>query len=514
MQAPLSNEASTSAARRRWQIGIALTLLALGAASFFRPRHAPEAAVNADTRAVSAPAPRSRALRRAAPPSLPDAPEANVSPMIKGVVLGADGAPVAGAAVVARTFQVAGNVPMTMGEVQADEQGRFELRVPEGAYYIHASREGYGPTFAQAQSGDEVSLVLPKSGVVEGHVHDPDGKPLTHFTVDIVTMAPEGSAALAPMWSRTFDSPDGSFRVTELPAWAVTIRATAPGYAPAFSAPVQAPAGKTSSVELSMSSGCTVEGTVQDGSGTALPEVFLDAEARKGAGSMVEVSMDSASQAKSDMTGHFRLEHVPTGQVSIRAYDGANAVTTVHLDIKECGSVAPVKVTMSPGGSIAGIVRDADGKPVAGARLSAITRATGFVTTFSDAEGRFRFDQLPPSAVNVEVHHGQQQAQVSVMVEENKVAEPEIKLPPRGDGVLAGRVTAGGKALGGAQVAAVAALGDGLNTFYATTAEDGSYQLTGVPAGSYLVQVASTMVFDKAKVQQNDTVTVNLELNK
>jgi len=517
MESPNLHDTSLSRSARRWLLGGSLVPLALILFWCFRPSAAPDAKVEPEARGASAPrAPyQNRALFPGTPGS-PVEPKADTTPVIRGVLLGDDGAEVAGATVVAKTFEVAGNLATTVSSALSDEHGRFELRLQNGTYYIHAAKEGYGPTFVQARSGDDVSLVMTKSGIVEGHVRDERGAPVTRFTIDVISVTTDDSAAIAPLWSKTFDSPDGTFRVTELPSWKVTIRATASNYAPAFSPAVGVDPAKTRAVDLTMSPGCTVEGTVEDKSGVPLPGVFLDAESRKVSGAMLETSMDSASQAQSDMNGRFRLEHVPTGPVLIRAYDGANAVTTAKLQISDCSAIEPVKLAMSDGGGISGVVHLPDGAPLAGVRLSVSQRSLGFVSAVSDAEGRFRFDRLPPGVVRLEAQHEGKQAIMFMPVKDGEILERDVTLFGGGAGEVTGRVTAGGKPLGGARVMAVTNHGSetGVDTRHVTTAEDGSYRFSGLPDGHYMVQVVSTMSFASAHVVADKAATVDLDVAK
>src|SRR5262249_55466343 len=161
------------------------------------------------------------------------------TPPIRGTVYDMEGSTVAGASVVATSFESAGNVATPASSTLTDKHGRFELHVPDGLYYLHGDKEGYGPSAVIAQSGDDVGVVLPRSGVVQGHVYDDRGQPIRQFTIDVVTVAPEDLASPPPLWSKRFDSPDGSFSVNRLPAWGGLLRASTPGYAPGFSSPVK-----------------------------------------------------------------------------------------------------------------------------------------------------------------------------------------------------------------------------------------------------------------------------------
>lgn len=516
MQAPISPQKTPSTPPRwtRWSAPLLLAALAAGV-MIARSRHeqALPGKASPGGREKAGMSYENRALWRSPAPS-PEQPEARRAPVITGIIYGIEGEPIAGARVLAGTFQVAGNIPTTAGSAESDEHGRFELRLPEGSYYVNADKPGYGPSMIQAHSGDTVSLVLPKSGAVEGHVYDERHAPVKHFTIDVVTVTPDIVAATPPLFSKTFDSPDGSYRIDQLPGFSVAVRATSADKAPAYSAPMMIPAAKTRQLDLVLSEGCAVTGTVEDKKGNPLPAVFVDAEARMSVGSMMESSAESSSQAKSDMQGHFRLDHVPTGQVLVRAYDGANAVTTTSVDVSSCEGMEPVKLVMSDGGSIAGVVRGDDGAPLPNVRLMVMHKSIGFVNTLSDAGGRFRFDQIPPAVVRLEVQQGGQHLARMVSVKDEAVTEQDITLVGKGQGEIRGRVTAGGRALAGAQVMISSNYGadKGMGTYYAVTGEDGSYRQPSLPAGDYVIIVSSTLKVSSARIEPGRTETVDLDI--
>src|SRR5262249_13074965 len=159
----------------------------------------------------------------------------------------------------------------------------------------NASADGHGPASVMARTGDTVSMMLPESGVVEGHVRDERGEPVRHFAVDVIIALAGGVPASPPVWSKTFDSTDGSFRLAQHPVWAVVIRATADGYAPAFSDQVSLNPKATAKLDMTLPRGCVLAGTVKDKKGTPLPRVFVDAESRLVEGELTELAMHAAA---------------------------------------------------------------------------------------------------------------------------------------------------------------------------------------------------------------------------
>ncbi|WP_437278906.1 carboxypeptidase-like regulatory domain-containing protein [Sorangium sp. So ce375] len=453
---------------------------------------------------------RNRALLRGAAPAA--RPEAR--PTISGRVYGTDGNTLGGATVAAMTFEVAGNVLSTVGSVKSDDTGRFELALPDGTYQLSASLEGYGTTATTALPGEAVSIVLPKSGVIEGRVLDERGEPVRRFSIDVLSTVTAETPATPPLFSRTFESPDGSFRIDQLPSWDVIVRATAAEFAPAFSTNLSVRPGDVEKMDLTLSKGCTLTGQAVDASGAPLAGVYVDAESLFAVGEMSSLAMEAAAQAQTEDDGLFSLPNVPKGTIAVRAYDGSNAVRTVEIEVSSCDGLQPVKLVMSSGGSISGVARDADGKPVAGARLTLMHRPIGFVNTVSDEEGRFLFEQVPPGELRVMMRRGDEAMLVGIAIEEGKSAQQDISFAPRGTGEIRGRVTVGGKPFPGARLMMATPIGDdgAIGMYHPVTAEDGSFRVSGLPAGGYIVNVESTSIGTSARVKSGEVTTADLQV--
>ncbi|WP_437484967.1 carboxypeptidase-like regulatory domain-containing protein [Sorangium sp. So ce1014] len=452
---------------------------------------------------------RNRTLVRRSPEARPEA-----RPTISGQVYGTDGSAVAGATVVAMAFEIAGNVLSTAASAKSDDSGRFELTLPEGMYQLSASVEGYGTSATTAHTGQTVGLVLPKSGAIEGRVLDERGEPVQRFAIDVLSAATEEDPASPPLFSRMFESPDGSFRIAQLPSWQIFVRAAAADHAPTFSSPVTVRSGDVEKMELTLSKGCTLTGRAVDPSGAPQPGVFVDAESLIAAGEMSNIALEAAAQAQTEDDGSFVLSNVPKGKIAVRGYDGANAVSTLNVDAADCDGLAPLNLVMSPGGSLSGVVRGADGEPRAGVWLSLLHRAIGFVSTVSDAEGRFHFDQIPAGAIRLLAQLDGRSKLINFSISEGKEMKQDITLPPEGTGELRGRVTAGGKPLQGVRVelATLLVSDETIAMYYPVTAEDGSFRVSALPPGAYMVSVGSTITGGAVRVKPGEVATMDLNV--
>jgi hypothetical protein len=374
--------------------------------------------------------------------------------------------------------------------------------------------KGYGPASVTARTGDTVSVMLPETGVIEGHVKDERGAPVQRFAIDVIIAVPGDAPASPPVWSKRFESVDGSFRIDELPVWQAVIRATAEGYAPAFTEQLSLAPKTHGTVDLTLARGCVLTGTVKDKSGTPLPKVFVDAESQLAAGELTDLAMHAAAQGQSDAAGSFRLENVPKGKVIVRGYDASNAVTTATVQIVDCEKVAPVELLMSPGGNITGVARGGDDKPLAFARLSLMSRSLGYVNVMSDKEGRYRFEDIPAGQARIELSYQGQSTLTFVKVTEGEDTTQDISLFAAGKGELRGRVTASGRPLAGARLMIASAHQPryDLGVYNPVTDQDGNYQVSGLTPGAYLVTVLTIPKGKPAQIKGDESVTVDMDV--
>src|SRR5262249_33461508 len=153
-------------------------------------------------------------------------------------------------------------------------------------------------------------------------------------------------------------------------------------------------------------------------------------------GSAMDPTLQTSTQAQSEDDGSFTLAHVPKGAVLVRGYDGSFAVSSVTVDVRDCDKLSPVKLVMGTGGVITGVARGGDGKPIAGALVSASDRSLGFVNPQSDGEGRFRLESIPAGAVRIELEHQGQRALRYVELKDGETVTQDLSLYATGDGEL------------------------------------------------------------------------------
>lgn len=496
--------------RRRWPLLLLVVAIPIIAYLIFRPKGQDEPPARG-SQAVASKTPRyeNRGLWRAS-----GQPRQRAAP-VAGTVYDETGRPIEGVVVSATTFQIAGNQAHVAGRAKTDVRGRFELPLADGSYYLNADKDGYGSTLALAHSGDDIGIVLLTSGSISGTVKDERGRPVTRFTIDVIGPSTDDMAAPAPFISKRIESADGSFRITQLPDRPMYLRAVAEGYAPSFSDPLKVAKDGAHEVHMVMTKGCVLTGVVEDAEGRPVSEVLVDAELRKSAGVIGDTSIDAASKDETDAEGQFRLENVTPGNVLVRAYDGTHAPAALPVQIEKCEDVQPIHIRMSAGGQLTGMVKDADGKAVPGIKLVLMNRAIGFVNTFSDAEGRYRFEKLPTGSMRVEAHRGLERAAGQLHVDDGKTTEMDLVFSPAGQGEISGRVAAGDTPVQGMQLLVARAAGGGLiNMHYPVTGPDGTYRVTGLPDGVYGVLVSSLNLVSSAYLKEGSRETVSFDVSK
>src|SRR6185295_3294687 len=184
-------------------------------------------------------------------------------------------------------------------------------------------------------------------------------------------------------------------------------------------------------------------------------------------------------------------------------------------EVHDCDSVPPVKVVMSPGGSVTGVARNADGTPLAGGRVTVTDRSVGFINVGTDAEGRFRFDDLPAShALRIELEHQGRRSLNWVEVKEGETSNQDMTLFGGGNGELRGRVTAGGKPLAGMRLAAIANRGrtEGIDMYFPVTGADGTFRLPSILEGAYLLSVMASTQGRGVQVKANEVTSVDFDV--
>jgi len=158
-----------------------------------------------------------------------------------------------------------------------------------------------------------VSLRLKPPGAIEGVVVDDRGRPLGSYAVSIESFSAALNGRAGFRGPKSFDDPGGAFRLENLQAGRFVLTATSPGKAPTRSDSIEVQGGATTrGVRIVLTAGGTVVGHVYDDHHAPLAGVDLRFDS-------VSSTVESASIAKSDESGQYRLEGAPQGPFTLRA---------------------------------------------------------------------------------------------------------------------------------------------------------------------------------------------------
>ena len=315
---------------------------------------------------------------------------------ITGVVLDAEGGkPAAGAEVVLLDPPKPGEDhyygPLPLHKLKADADGRFTFAgLAPGWYRVWANLEARS---SRKHSHRGVAVTVPEAGDGPKPV-DLVLSPAPTVTVRVLddkTGEPIAGAKVEPGWS---DLPDGFAtdaqgvaRVRPLTPerWRIDVRADAYAKAERW---VNLENGGDADETFRLAPGGDLEGTIRDPEGKPLAGVGLSA---REAGGRFQIDY-----VKTDAQGRYRLRNLPLSalEIGLSKDDYGRKEVAAQLD----GPHGTLDVTLPPrpdGGSIVGVVRDAQGKPIAGATLKNMGGSSNEIREVkTDADGRFRMDDL------------------------------------------------------------------------------------------------------------------------
>ncbi|MDI5965687.1 MSCRAMM family protein [Streptantibioticus silvisoli] len=207
-----------------------------------------------------------------------------------------------------------------LGRALTGADGRFELSAPEpGAYVLIAAAEGHRPqATAVIAGGEQVThdIVLAGNGGLSGVVRaEAGGQPVSGAIV--VVTDPSGEV-LATAKTGT----NGDFAFGELPDGTFTVAVNAAGYRPT-ALPVETGARGTGRLEVALSAGARLQGTVRGG-----PDHRPMRDARV---TLVDADGDVAATATTGEDGRYVFTDLPAGDYTLIASGYPPATTPVGL---------------------------------------------------------------------------------------------------------------------------------------------------------------------------------------
>jgi protocatechuate 3,4-dioxygenase beta subunit len=383
-------------------------------------------------------------------------------------------------------------------QARSEADGSYVLAGLEaGTYALFVSAPGFGgasrgEVFA-GTTGGEADFVLDAVGTVTGVVVDDKSRSVESYAVsfDSKDSRHDGRGRRGQL----VNAADGRFEVDVGPGeYVATISSDDHGE------------GIVPNVRVT--SGATTDvGQVRLGNGGLLRGVVVTTDGAPVAGAAVQAGRSEAyfngmNQAQSDANGSFGMRGLPAGKIDVLAQHPSFADGhAAGIDIDPAKGYSETKIVLGRGGRIEGFARRRDGSPLAGAsvwfepaRIEGREILSGSLRQPVGFDGSFSIERVPPGHGNVVLSSHAERDQNNrsshaVPVEIREGETTSLDLVSR-DVQVSGRVSRAGIAAPGVRLRLSGRWPAHANGS-ATTAEDGTYSLTGTAGPATLAITAA-----------------------
>ncbi|HYT26219.1 MAG TPA: carboxypeptidase regulatory-like domain-containing protein, partial [Actinomycetota bacterium] len=364
-------------------------------------------------------------------------------------------------------------------------------------------REGVGAP------ADGLEIVLPSPGRISGRVVDAQTQtPVTDFQVSFAPDRSSGGGGFGPGGGgrgggggragllaalgggrgdrQALHTDDGGFVLDDVPAGAWEVVVQAEGYQTARVGGITLDeGGKRDGVDVRLRRGASIQGQVLDAnSGQPVLDAAITLRRPGGAGAPA-LAADGDARTNSD--GRFAVAGLAAGSYTVMARHPDYADNSALVDVKDAPVTADLR--LAPGGSVGGTVLSETNAPLPGATVTlgaggGLGRGAAFAggqTTISDDSGRFRFTHVTAGRYAVAASLRSRQTTPVELVLQAGEARENLVLSLGAGARIHGVVSGLPSSLRG-NVNVSASGPDGYFTS-ARAATDGSYEVSGAPAG-------------------------------
>ena len=424
---------------------------------------------------------------------------------IQGRVRTAAGAPVPGASIGAYDDEA------NEAAARSDDDGSFVLAgLRPNPYELEVRATGFATLRKQLSPGPEpVDLVLSPGGAIAGLVVEEGDRPVDSYRV---AARADSANRRREETARSVASSDGRFLLEDVAEGSYVLQVLAPERSPGSASGIKVAAGRTTDVgTIRLGRGGIVRGTVVDSGGGGVAGATVKAV---GPGDGRQRWMDLNSTV-TDAAGGFEVLGVAPGNATVGASHPQYAPAETSVVVEPAKGPSEVRLTLSQGGRIEGLVRRREGTPLAGLTISIFSPTRRAFTSgiasnvMTGTDGSFVLEHVPPGNVVVEVMaEAGPSAMVGTLSRSVDVREGEtsrVELVQR-EIVVSGHTSRSGAPLPGVRLeltgqdsstmhfagggGGVPAAG-GLQHQRAVSADDGSYALIVDEPGRFEVMAAS-----------------------
>jgi protocatechuate 3,4-dioxygenase beta subunit len=407
------------------------------------------------------------------------------------------------------------------GEATTGADGKATLRgVGPTWHIVEAAAPGFAPEAALVEGAgrgatQRTTIELKRGAPVSGKVVDGAGKPVAHARVRAVATASFMGFQPKALEDQRTDAA-GRWGFAALPAGSFRFNATHEKHGPGSSPPIALDGRfERKDIVVTLEGGAHIAGVVvrKDGAPVASAVVRV-APKDSGFG-----GRNLTRQAFADDNGRFDIGGLPRRAVELVASDPSASSEIAALDLSAQPEQLGLRVVLDVGGTIAGIVVDAKGEPVAEAQVVATPepgsrrddlstfRLRGPARDVTDAGGKFALRGLPDgsyqlraSRADVEELRMWQRPSATA-----QVGDLNVRLTIEDDGRVKGRVLF---ADGSAPESYSVATGWGVGTTFANA--DGGFEVEAAAGPAALTASGPSFVQKTASatVKASDTVDI------
>lgn len=397
----------------------------------------------------------------------------------------------------------------SLGGVTSAADGSFRLSSlrPKDLYVLQATLPGFLPAMTQAPTpsagrrGGPVVLVLTPARTAFGRIQDADHRSVAGAAIRL-TEARDSTGSQKQFGDREPRTPDavsdsqGRITVAEIPAMALDLEVSKPGYAPVVvrNFKVQSGTGSINLGTVTLYPGAAITGRVSDSQGkpVAGAHVFR-VERSQLPFEMADRLRDETPDVITNTDGRFSLADLPQG-LPVHLLVSAPGHLPVAVRGVRPPTAKPLRIRLDAGSTFIGRVLDPQGLPVSGADIELNWRATlpgradlqtgppMSKSTKAGQDGRFKFSELPTGGATLGVSAAGFVAAEEIPVKLPQASGEENTIVLERGATLEGRVsTTAGDPVSGARVLAGSAAGLSDN--------EGIFYLDAVPAGPVFVEI-------------------------